>query len=181
MYIIYTPWRTSRSIRTNSIGYSYDKLLTAHTMHYWQFAHTMEAPNSYSKRSWTNNVNKAFSPELSLLLISHTTQKRCPPESVQSQSIFCRVPTNLENVEKSWRHIVVKKSQRKVREFCFLSESQGKVRESKKKTRLPWKFVVILVDYRECLSQYSPIWKRTCEFAWHVFFIVFKCYISSIK
>ena len=48
--------------------------------------------------------------------------------------------------------------------------------------RLPFKFAVILVDYRECLSRYSPIWKCTCEFKrMFVFFIVFKCYISSIK
>ena len=48
----------------------------------------------------------------------------------------------------------------KVREFYFPTKSHGKVREFFVKCRLPWKFAVILVDYREYLLQYSPIW--TC-------------------
>ena len=65
----------------------------------------------------------------------------------------------------------------KVRNFVFLL----KVWEFLLKYRLPWKFVVIFVDYQELLSWYSPIWTCTCDFARNRFCIVFKCFIFSIK
>ena len=51
--------------------------------------------------------------------------------------------------EKSGNFILGQKSGKSFK-FCF---------------KLPWKLAVtfILVDYRECLSRYSPIWKCTCE------------------
>ena len=53
-----------------------------------------------------------------------------------------RVPTDLENLEKSGRKIVV-------REFNFPAKRQGMFF----KCWLPYKFAVIIIDYRECLSR----------------------------
>ena len=84
-------------------------------------------------------------------------------------------PPRLENREKN-------NGQGKVREFYFGPKVREKSGNFVLNCRLPCKFAVILVDYRECLSRYSPIWKCTCEFKrMFVFFIFFKCYISSIK
>ena len=62
--------------------------------------------------------------------------------------------------------------------FIFLLKVR-EVREFYFKCQLPWN-AVILVDYWECLSQYSPIWMCTCEFAKQMFFfIVFKCSVLA--
>ena len=85
-----------------------------------------------------------------------------------------RVPTGSGKQGKQGEN----NGQGKVRAFYFGPKVREKSGNFVLICRLPWQFAVILVDYQECLSRYSPMWKCTRIF---VFFIVFKCYISSIK
>ena len=89
--------------------------------------------------------------------------------------ISCYLIQGSHWTRKAWRVREKYCGQGKVRKFYFPAKSQGKVRELFFKCRFPWKFAVILVDYRECWSLwYLPILTRTCDFS-----IVF--YNSSIK
>ena len=67
----------------------------------------------------------------------------------------CRVPTDLENLDKSGRKIVVREN--------FPAKSQGKI-----------KFAVILVDYRVKVCHH---YKRAHIYVINRFCIVSKCYV----
>ena len=62
-------------------------------------------------------------------------------------------PQGLENRENREQN----NGQGKVREFYFGPKVREKSGNFVLSCRLPCKFAVILVDYRECLSRYSPI------------------------
>ena len=62
-------------------------------------------------------------------------------------------PQGLENRENREKN----NGQGKVREFYFGPKVREKSGNFVLNCRLPCKFAVTLVDYRECLSQYSPM------------------------